>query len=123
MPLRAVGGVGQPLGLINGGRNGRPFAPGDAAALRKMLEELVAEPETRQRLGKAACASMLFPDAPESSWIWAIRSSPKPSVNDTASAGSSLGLAGLAVSLAQPLYREVLTDGRDLHVFSSDCGQ
>jgi len=49
-----AGGVGQPLELIDDGRNGRLFAAGDAAALRKVLEELVAEPETRKRLGKAA---------------------------------------------------------------------
>jgi glycosyltransferase involved in cell wall biosynthesis len=49
-----AGGVGQPLELVADGRDGRLFAPGDAVALRKVLEELVRDPAMRRRLGEAA---------------------------------------------------------------------
>jgi glycosyltransferase involved in cell wall biosynthesis len=55
---RAVvaGAVGQMAELIRDGEDGRLFPPGDAAALDKVLEELVAAPPLRHALGTRARA-------------------------------------------------------------------
>jgi glycosyltransferase involved in cell wall biosynthesis len=40
--------------IINEGQQGRLFEPGDSAALAKILQELIADPDLRHRLGNAA---------------------------------------------------------------------
>jgi glycosyltransferase involved in cell wall biosynthesis len=51
--------------IIRDGETGRLVAPGDAAALGRVLEELRADPQQRERLGAAAAADVRARFAPE----------------------------------------------------------